>query len=261
MEITIYPGAGRLSVALAELVAEQVRHNPAIVLGLPTGRTPLGLYRELVRIARDGHVDFSRATTFNLDEFLGVGPEQPGSYRQYMERHFFRHVNIDRRQIHFLDGTAGDPRAECERYEAAIAAAGGIDLQILGIGANGHIGFNEPADALVARTHVVDLRTETRRANAALFGGQTRRVPRQALSMGMATILRARSIVLMATGAEKADCVSRMLEGPLTTRTPASFLQLHADVHVMLDHAAARRLKHEGRSKLRPYGKTATPLA
>ncbi len=243
MDISIYPAAGALSVAVAQLVAERVRRTPATVLGLPTGRTPLGLYRQLVRIAREGHVDFSRATTFNLDEFLGIGAEEPGSYRQYMERHFFRHVNIDRRQIHFLDGMAQDPRVECERYEAGIAAAGGIDLQVLGIGANGHIGFNEPADQLIARTHVVGLRLETRRANAALFGRDTHRVPRHALSMGMATILRARSIVLMATGAEKAECVSRMIDGPLTTRTPASFLQLHADVHVMLDEAAARLLK------------------
>jgi glucosamine-6-phosphate deaminase len=160
-----------------------------------------------------------------------------------MERHFFRHINIDRRHIHFLDGATRDPAAECKRYEAEIRAAGGIDLQVLGIGGNGHIGFNEPADSLVARTHVVRLQLQTRRANASLWGGDVTRVPRRALSMGMATILHARSIVLMATGAEKAACVSAMVDGPLTTRTPASFLQLHPEVHVMLDRAAARGLR------------------
>ncbi len=243
MEITIFSGATSLSTALAQSVAERVRKAPALVLGLPTGRTPLGFYRELVRVARETGTDLSRITTFNLDEFLGVGPEEPGSYRQYMERHFFRQVNIDRRQIHFLDGAADDPQRECERYEAAIEAAGGIDLQILGIGANGHIGFNEPADHLAARTHVVRLRPETRRSNAALFGGVVERVPGHGLSMGMATILHARSLVMMATGPEKAACVAAMVNGPLTTRMPASFLRLHPDVRVLLDQAASRRLR------------------
>jgi glucosamine-6-phosphate deaminase len=245
VEISVFAGAGQLAMALADLVAERLRRTPTLVLGLPTGRTPLGFYRQMVRIAREASADFSRATTFNLDEFLGVGPEEPGSYRQYMERHLFRHINIDRRHIHFLDGATRDPAAECERYEAEIRAAGGIDLQVLGIGGNGHIGFNEPADSLVARTHVVRLQPQTRRANASLWGGDVTRVPRRALSMGMATILHARSVVLMATGAEKAACVSAMVDGPLTTRTPASFLQLHPEVHVMLDRAAARGLRRK----------------
>ncbi len=243
MHITVFSGANDLASAAAEHVAEQLRRNRSLVLGLPTGRTPLGFYRHLVRISRESRADFSAATTFNLDEFRGVAPEEPGSYRQYMERHFFRFINIDRRNIHFLDGSAPDADGECARYEAAIDAAGRIDLQILGIGANGHIGFNEPAEHLVAQSHVVRLRPETRRANASLFGGDVERVPHQALSMGMATILHARSIVLMATGSEKAGCVAAMIEGPLTTRMPASFLQLHPDVHVMLDQAAARKLK------------------
>ncbi len=243
MNVTVFSGAAPLAAALADIVAERVRKSPSLVLGLPTGRTPLGLYRQLVRASREGGVEFSRVTTFNLDEFLGVGSHEAGSYRQYMEHHFFRHVNIDRRQIHFLDGAADDPQRECDRYEAAIAAAGGIGLQILGIGANGHIGFNEPADHLVGCTHVVRLRRETRRANAPLFGGDVDRVPHYALSMGMATILHARSIVMMATGAEKAGCVAAMINGPLATRMPASFLQLHRDVRVLLDQTAARRVK------------------
>ncbi len=243
MQITVFSGANQLATALAEDLAERLRRTRSLVLGLPTGRTPLGFYRQLVRLAREGRADFSRATTFNLDEFLGVAAEEAGSYRQYMERHFFRFINIDRRNIHFLDGSAPDPAQECERYEAAIAAAGGIDLQVLGIGANGHVGFNEPADHLEARSHVVRLKPETRRANASLFGGDADRVPRDGLSMGMATILHARSIVLMATGSEKAGCVAAMIDGPLTTRTPASFLQLHPDVQVMLDQSAARKVK------------------
>jgi glucosamine-6-phosphate deaminase len=247
MEVTVFSGATPLAVALAERVAERVRRAPALVLGLPTGRTPLGFYRQLIRVAHEGGTDFSRVTTFNLDEFLGLGAEEPGSYRQYMERHFFRHVNVDRRLLHFLDGAADDPQGECERYEAAIGAAGGIDVQILGIGANGHIGFNEPGDHLIARTHVVRLQAPTRRANAALFGGDPERVPRYALSMGMAAILLARTIILMATGAEKAECVAASINGPLTTKMPASFLQLHPDVHVLLDRAAARQLPAAGR--------------
>jgi glucosamine-6-phosphate deaminase len=242
MKTTVHSDAGELARALAEHVAEQLRRFPGIVLGLPTGRTPLALYRHLVRLARDGQADFSRAATFNLDEFVGIGPEDAGAYRQYMERHFFRHINIDRRQINFLNGKGPSLDQECDRFEAAIVQAGGIDLQILGIGANGHIGFNEPADHLIARSHRVRLRAETRRANAALFGGDPCKVPEEALSMGMATILHAREIVLMATGAEKADCVAAMIQGPVTTRVPASFLQLHPEVHVMLDGGAARKL-------------------
>ncbi|MGE5359070.1 MAG: glucosamine-6-phosphate deaminase [Bacteroidales bacterium] len=242
MKITVFTGAGDLAHALAQRVAEQARRQPDLVLGLPTGRSPLAFYRHLIRLAREDAVDLSRATTFNLDEFVGVGPDDAGSYRQYMERHFFRYVNVDRRRINFLDGAARSPEAECERYEDAIAAAGGLDLQILGIGANGHIGFNEPGEHLVSRSHRVRLRAETRRANAALFGGDPYRVPEEALSMGMATILHARAIVLMALGAEKAACVAEMIDGPLTTRLPASFLQLHTDVHVMLDEAAAAGL-------------------
>lgn len=243
MRISIFHGVHDLSAALARDLVDRLHRTPALILGLPTGRTPLHFYRCLVTLSTEGHADFSRATTFNLDEFLGVAPEQAGSYQQYMERHFFRHINIDRRQIHFLNGAAPSADAECARYEADIAAAGGIDLQVLGIGANGHIGFNEPGEHLAARTHRVILRPETRRANAAPFGGDPNNVPTEALSMGMATILQARSIALMATGAEKAECVAEMTRGPLTTRLPASFLQLHPDVHVMLDEAAARRIR------------------
>lgn len=243
MKIRIFPTDRAAAAALAGEIVAALRDDPQLVIGLPAGRTPVTLYRELaVRCAR-GVADFSRATTFNLDEFLGLGPDDPGSYRGSMERHLFSGINIDRARIQFLDGRAPDPEAECARYEAAIEQAGGIGLQILGIGANGHIGFNEPGPWLSARTHRVALTPETRRANAALFGGDPERVPREALSMGMATILRARAIVLLATGRSKAACVERMIHGPLTTELPASFLQLHRHVDVVLDEGAAARLR------------------
>jgi glucosamine-6-phosphate deaminase len=212
------------------------------VLGLPTGQTPIPLYRELVRLHRMGRADFSRATTFNLDEFLGLDPRDPHSYRAFMQRHLFDGVNLAPRRIQFLNGAARDAAAECRRYERAIDKAGGIGLQILGLGANGHIGFNEPARALVAQTHATRLKPATRRANAALFDDRLRAVPREALSMGMATILHARTIVLLATGAAKARCVQRMIEGPVTPRLPASFLQLHRHAEIWVDAGAARSL-------------------
>jgi glucosamine-6-phosphate deaminase len=228
---------------LARRIADALDVNRTLVLGLPTGRTPVALYEELAALAQQGRADFGHATTFNLDEFAGIPPSHPGSYRQFMERHLFSKVSLPPSRINFLDGSAPDPREECARYERAIADAGGIDLQILGIGTNGHIGFNEPARELQSRTHLVRLKPVTRRSNAALFGGNADAVPAEALSMGMATILQARAIVLLATGRSKASCIERVLNGPLTTDLPASFLQLHHDVAIMIDKAAAEKLE------------------
>jgi glucosamine-6-phosphate deaminase len=231
--------------ALARHIAEAIADNPRLVLGLPTGRTPVALYHELAALHAAGRADFSQVTTFNLDEFVGLPASHPGSYRSFMETHLFSRVNVDRARVNFLRGAAVDLDAECARYERAIADAGGIDLQVIGIGTNGHIGFNEPARELQSRTHRVRLRPETRRSNAALFGGDAGAVPEEALSMGMATILQARAVVLLATGRSKASCVARAIEGPLTTELPASFLQLHRDVGVMLDDAAAVELERD----------------
>jgi glucosamine-6-phosphate deaminase len=242
VKLRVFEDAHEVSASLAEEVVGAVRRQPDLVLGLPTGRTPVRLYRELVRQAVAGAANFARVRTFNLDEFLGVAPGDRSSYRQYMERHLFAPVGLPAGQVGFLDGSAPDPRRECERYERSLAEAGGIDLQILGIGANGHIGFNEPGAWLVVPTHVVVLRPETRQANAALFGGDPGRVPAHALSMGVGTILQARRIVMLATGREKARVVERMVRGPMTTRVPASLLQLHPAVEVFLDRAAASRL-------------------
>ena len=245
MRVHIFNSAPALARALAAGLARTLAATPRVVLGLPTGRTPIPLYREIVRLHAAGRADFSRATTFNLDEFYGLSAADPRSYRAFMQRHLFDHVNLSPRRIHFLNGAVAPGAAvqrECGRYERAIARAGGIDLQILGLGMNGHIGFNEPARALAARTHCSRLKPATRRANAPLFGNRLAAVPREALSMGMATILHAKRIVLLATGATKARCVERMIYGPVTPRLPASFLQLHQQVEIWLDRAAAQNL-------------------
>lgn len=242
MKTKIFKDERTLAKTLAARVAAMLAGQPNLVLGLPTGRTPVRLYHELGTLHAHRLADFSQATTFNLDEFLGIGPDHPGSYRAFMDAHLFSRVNLQPDRVHVLSGAAPDPEAECERYEQAIAEAGGIDLQVLGIGTNGHIGFNEPGRELAARTHRVTLKASTRRSNAALFGGDAGQVPKEALSMGMATILHARRIVLVATGKAKVRCIERLVNGPITTKLPASFLQLHPDVELMLDEAAAAGL-------------------
>ena len=242
MRVTIFKDERALAKTLAERIARDLAAKPDLVLGLPTGRTPIRLYHELGSMHAKGQADFSRATTFNLDEFLGIPPEHPGSYRAFMQEHLFSRVNLDPSRINVLHGTAADPNEECVRYDRAIDEAGGIDLQLLGIGTNGHIGFNEPARELASTTHRVVLKSSTRRSNAALFGGDPDQVPREALSMGMATILHARQIVMIATGKSKAGCIEKVVHGPITTKLPASFLQVHRDVELMLDETAASRL-------------------
>lgn len=242
MKTRIFARPDSVARALAADVAGAVAADPAIVLALPAGMTPIKLYEELAALHRKGAVDFSRVTTFNLDEFAGLAPSDARSYRAFLQRHFFDHVNVSPRRNHFLNGAAADADAECRRYERAIARAGGIDLMILGLGRNGHIGFNEPGPFLIARTHRARLAGETRRANQGLFASRAADVPRTALSMGIATMLQSRRLVLVATGTAKARCVLRMVSGPITPRLPASFLQLHPQAELWLDRAAAGRL-------------------
>lgn len=239
MKITVLESGDAVAVALAERVASMLRARPDAVLGLASGRTPVDGYAELMRLHAAGETDWSRASTFNLDEFAGIDALHPGSFRMFMERHLFAGVNLRPERIHFLNGTAPDLNAECKHYEATITAAGGIDLQLLGIGSNGHIGFNEPGDELPVRTHRVRLMDSTRRDNAMLFENDPSRVPVEALSMGIGTILQARRIVLVATGEKKAECIRRATDGRLTTRVPASMLQVHMDVELLLDRDAA----------------------
>jgi len=242
MTITTYRSAEHTARAAARRLLDRLSATPTLVIGLPTGTTPIPLYRALVAAHRRGQADFSRATTFNLDEFLGAGRGDAGSYRTFMERHLFAHINLAPHRAHVLDGRTPNWREEVRRYEARIARAGGLDVVVVGIGRNGHLGFNEPAEALTARTHRVTLKAQTRRANAELFDGDWRAVPRQALSMGIGTILGAREVVLIATGPAKARIVARALQGPVTTRVPASLLQVHPHVTVLLDQDAAAAL-------------------
>ena len=243
MNVRILKDERAVARAVAARVIKTLAAKPAAVLGLPTGRTPVELYARLVTAYTAGRIDFAQATTFNLDEFLGLPGDHPASYRAFMEAHLFAHVNLSPRRIHFFNGVAPDPVAECARYEAAISRAGGIDLLLLGIGANGHIGFNEPAAGLVGDSHVARLAPGTRRSNADLFDGRVQAVPRTALSMGVGTILRSRAIVLVATGAGKAGVIRATVEGPVTTRLPASLLQLHGAVDLVADEAAAAGLR------------------
>jgi glucosamine-6-phosphate deaminase len=242
MRIAILETKDAAALAAAREIASALRATRSLVLALPTGRTPVPFYRELVRLHRLGRAPFARATTFNLDEFAGQGRGDAGSYRAYMHRHLFDHVDLPRRRIHLLDGRARSWRRETARFERALDRAGGIDVALVGIGRNGHIGFNEPGPSLSAHTHRVTLTRETRRANAYLFGDDIRRVPTHALSMGIATILRARRVVLLATGHTKAAILKSALEGPITTRVPGSLLQVHPDVVVFADRRAAARL-------------------
>ena len=249
MTIHVFSSPHRAALALAHEIAGAVRRHPRLVLGLPTGRTPIELYREIALLHGAGEIDFSNVTTFNLDEFVGVDPDDPSSYHAFMRHHLFDHVNLSAKRTHLLNGMARDLEQECVRFERAIERAGGIDLMILGLGQNGHIGFNEPDRALSARTHRTRLSLSTRRANAFLFHRRVTAVPREALSMGMRTILQARRIVLLATGRSKARAVAQALRGRVTTRVPASFLQLHRDVEVWLDEPAASSLSSSSRRR------------
>lgn len=243
MELRIFDTVDEAAAATAALVVEQLRKKPASVLGLPTGQTALPVYDALVRLHRAGRADFSQVRTVNLDEFVGLPATDPRSFRAFMQQHLFRHINVRPDRVHFLDGDTHDTERECACFESLIAGLGGIDLQLLGVGRNGHIGFNEPARELELRTHRVRLRLDTRRANAGPFGGKVRDVPREALSMGMATILQARSIVLVAFGRWKAPAVASALSGRISTNKPVSFLQLHPCATAIVDRAAAKLLR------------------
>lgn len=212
------------------------------MLGLATGSTPLGFYDELVEMHGRGEIDFSRVTTFNLDEYSGLGPDHPQSYAWFMRENFFSRVNVPAERIHIPNGLAKDIPAHCEEYEAAIRAAGGIDLQLLGIGTDGHIGFNEPSSSLGSRTRLKTLTERTIRDNARYFPSPDE-VPRHVITMGVGTILDARRCMVLAFGAEKAAAVAAMAEGPITAEVPASALQLHASCTLLVDEAAAGALK------------------
>lgn len=220
-----------MSDRAAELLAAQVILKPACVLGLATGSSPVGMYQRLAEQYRQGLLDFSAVTSVNLDEYCGLSPEDPQSYRYFMEENLFRHINIRRENTFVPDGLNPDREAVCAAYDARIAALGGVDLQVLGIGNNGHIGFNEPDDHFTVGTHVVALKESTIQANARFFEDISQ-VPTHAVTMGMGAILQAKRILLLA-GAEKAAIVRQAMEGPVTPHVPASLLQLHPDVTIV----------------------------
>lgn len=244
VRVIIEEDAQRVAERAAAMIAELVRSRPRTVLGLATGGTPTGCYRELVRLHREGELDFSSVTTFNLDEYVGLSAQHPQSYHRFMQQHLFAEVNVAANATHLPDGMAIDLARECDDYERAIADAGGIDLQLLGIGRAGHIGFNEPGSSLASRTRVKHLMPETIADNARFFGSADQ-VPRLALTMGVGTILDARHCLLIATGANKAAVIRATLEGPITAAVPATALQLHKKVTVILDPAAAAELQYQ----------------
>jgi glucosamine-6-phosphate deaminase len=238
MEMIIQPTAEAATEIAARLIARRLREKPDLVLGLATGSTPLLLYRHLVALK----LDWRKVTTFNLDEYIGISPQHPQSYHSFMWENLFRQVNISAKNVHIPDGMAKDIPASCELYEKQIRAAGGIDLQVLGIGTDGHIGFNEPSSSLVSRTRIKTLTLQTIKDNARFFG-QEDKVPHHVITMGIGTILEARQNVLLAFGSNKAAIIAGAVEGPITAMNPASALQLHADTRVFLDTPSSSKLQ------------------
>lgn len=241
MRIIVAKDYDELSKKAASILAGQILLKSNSVLGLATGSTPIGTYKELVRMYQEGIIDFEEIVTFNLDEYHGLSRTNEQSYYYFMNEHLFRHINIQNQNIHIPNGITEDIEGECERYEEEIKKKGGIDFQLLGIGRNGHIGFNEPDVKFEAVTHLVTLDQDTIDANARFFDNSND-VPHKAISMGIKTIMHSKKIILLASGAEKAKTIHAMIRGNITPELPASILQLHADATVILDEAAAELL-------------------
>jgi len=225
----------------AKIFAKNIKEKPDIILGLATGGTPVGMYQELIRMYKEEGLDFSRVTSFNLDEYVGLSGDHSQSYRRFMDDNFFNHINIDKAKTHVPIGIAEDVPASCQKYEGDIKTQGGVDLQLLGIGSNGHIAFNEPGSPSDSRTREVGLREKTIKDNARFFENESE-VPRKAVTMGIATILEAKKIVLLATGSNKAEAVAKAIKNPAATDIPASFLQNHPSCVFIVDKEAASGL-------------------
>ena len=242
MRVIVEPNPPAVARAGACFVADLIRRKPTCVLGLATGSTPLGLYAELIRMHREEGLDFSRVVSFNLDEYVGLAPTHPQSYRLFMQKNLFDQINIDVRNTHVPDGRALHFDVFCEQYEKLIRDEGGIDLQVLGIGSDGHIAFNEPGSSLGSRTRLKTLAPETIADNARFFGS-SEQVPRLAVTMGVGTILESRLCLLLATGDTKAKAIRNTIEGPVTAQVTASALQFHRDVIAIVDEDAGRLLE------------------
>jgi len=239
MNVIIVPDYEQMSVNAAALVAAEIKARPRTVLGLPTGNTPKGMYRELVRLHRAGELDFSGVVAFNIDEYWGLSPDHPMSFAYFMRTHLLDHVNVAPENAHWPE-VGADPALACRAYEEKIRAAGGLDLAVLGIGVNGHIGFNEPGTPFGSETHYVRLAQETRLANYRGYGFKDlAEVPEYAVTMGIATIMAARRVLLLASGREKATAVAQTVEGPVSEAVPASILQRHPDATLIVDEEAA----------------------
>ena len=241
MKVVVTKDYTEMCKLASRIFAAQITLKPYSVLGLATGYTPVGMYKELIQMYNEGRVDFSHVKTVNLDEYAGLNGDNDQSYRYFMQDNLFDHVDIDVEKTHVPDGSMEDAQAACDAYEHAIAQAGGVDLQLLGLGHNGHIGFNEPCDSFPVTTHCVELTESTIQANSRLFDSADE-VPREAYTMGIGTIMKARKILLVVNGAGKAEIVRDVLRGPVVPQVPASILQLHPDVTVVLDKEAAAAL-------------------
>lgn len=241
MRIIITDSYEKMGLEAANIVAGQIYLKPNSVLGLATGSTPVSMYQRLAAVHKSVGLDFSEVTTFNLDEYIGMSPENPQSYHYFMQENFFRHININQDNVYIPNGMAADMTVEGQRYEKLIEAKGGIDLQVLGIGQNAHIGFNEPDVKFAATTHKVELDEETIQANSRFFASADE-VPRYAISMGIKTIMMAEHVILLANGSNKAAAVYKAVCGDVTPEAPASILQLHRDVAVIVDEEAAALL-------------------
>ena len=238
MNVLIYDTEEQIGIAAGNYMCGQVLQKPNSVLGLATGSTPLKPYSQMIELYKKGVVDFSKVTTFNLDEYVNLDVNDKNSYHTFMHENLFDHINIPEENINFLDGNASDPEEECKRYEEKIKAAGGIDIQLLGIGSNGHIAFNEPADCFQRWSHVVTLKKSTVSDNSRFFKSIDE-VPTQALTMGIGSIMQAKKILIIAIGENKAKAIKQLIDGNVTPMCPASVLQFHTDVTLMLDTAAA----------------------
>lgn len=243
MRVVILPDAQSVSLRAADMVCDIISLFPNPTLGLATGSTPLGTYQELIRRYQAGQVSFAEVTTFNLDEYVGIPRDHEQSYWSYMQKHFFQHIDIAPQNCHLPRGDSKDVLGECTDFEDLIQQSEGIDLQLLGIGSDGHIGFNEPGSSLASFTRVKALTERTRRDNARFFGGDVSQVPKLAITMGVGTILQAFHIVLLATGENKAAAVRDFIEGPITSMVPASILQNHPKVTALVDEASASLLQ------------------
>ena len=242
MEVIIEKTYEQMSIAAAQEVATILNAKPNSVLGMATGSTPLGVYQQLVKLHKEQGLDFSQVTTFNLDEYVGLPTDHPQSYHRFMHENFFKHVNIPLQNIYIPSGTTSNYRAFCQWFEQRIRECGGIDLQILGIGSDGHIAFNEPSSSLSSRTRLKTLAKSTIEDNSRFFD-RPEDVPIYAITMGVGTIMEADRIILLASGGKKADAIAKAVEGPVTSMITASALQMHATSRVYLDTAAASKLK------------------